>query len=51
MAPGDGSIKGGSEVKSGKNVNGERYTTVKEVAERYGLSSITFVMPRGFARE
>ena len=38
MAPGDGSIKGGSEVKSGKNVNGERYTTVKEVAERYGLS-------------
>ena len=38
MAPGDGSIKGGSEVKGGKNVNGERYTTVKEVAERYGLS-------------
>ena len=25
-------------MKSGKNVNGERYTTVKEVAERYGLS-------------
>lgn len=38
MAPSDGSIKGGSEVKGGKNVNGERYTTVKEVAERYGLS-------------
>lgn len=38
MAPCDGSIKGGSEVKGGKNVNGERYTTVKEVAERYGLS-------------
>ena len=38
MAPDDGSIKGGSELKGGKNVNGERYTTVKEVAERYGLS-------------
>lgn len=38
MTPGNGSIKGGSEVKGGKNVNGERYTTVKEVAERYGLS-------------
>lgn len=38
MAPGDGSIKGGSEVKGGKNVNGERYTTVKDVSERYGLS-------------
>ena len=38
MAPGNGSIKGGSEVKGGKNVNGERYTTVKDVAERYGLS-------------
>lgn len=38
MAPGDGSIKGGSEVKGGINVNGERYTTVKDVAERYGLS-------------
>ena len=38
MTPGDGSIKGGSEVKGGINVNGERYTTVKEVAERYGLS-------------
>lgn len=38
MAPDDGSIKGGSELKGGKNVNGERYTTVKDVAERYGLS-------------
>lgn len=38
MASGNGSIKGGSEVKGGKNVNGERYTTVKDVAERYGLS-------------
>lgn len=38
MTPGNGSIKGGSEVKGGKNVNGERYTTVKDVAERYGLS-------------
>lgn len=38
MAPGNGSIKGGSEVKGGKNVNGERYTTVKDVVERYGLS-------------
>lgn len=38
MAPDDGSIKGGSELKGGKNVNGERYTTVKDVAERYELS-------------
>lgn len=38
MAPDDGSIKGGSELKGEKNVNGERYTTVKDVAERYGLS-------------
>ncbi len=38
MAPDDGSIKGGSELKGGKNVNGERYTTVKDVTERYGLS-------------
>ena len=38
MAPSNGSIKGGSEVNGWKNVNGERYTTVKDVAERYGLS-------------
>ena len=38
MAPDAGSIKGGSELKGEKNVNGERYTTVKDVAERYGLS-------------
>ncbi|MGN1220908.1 MAG: helix-turn-helix domain-containing protein [Candidatus Cryptobacteroides sp.] len=39
---GDDSIKGGSSVsKGGKNVscgNDEKYTTVKEIAQRYGLS-------------